>query len=73
MRGEGRGARGEGRGARGEGRGARGERPGARGEGRFIRGRNILTCVESEPPNFQSINLGLGSVYGQIKVSLGLV
>ena len=35
--------------------------------------RNIWTCVESEQPNFRSINLGLGSVYGQAKVSLGLV
>ena len=48
----------------------------------FFRGSRFLNeyldlvsniCVESGPPNFRSINLGLGSVYGQFKVSLGLV
>ena len=32
-----------------------------------------IWTVESGPPNFRSINLGLGSIYGQFKVSLELV
>ena len=43
----------------------------------FFRGSRFLKeyldlCAESGPPNFRSINLGLGSVYGQFMVSLGL-
>ena len=35
--------------------------------------RSIWTCVEFGPPNFRSINLELGSVYGQFEVSSCMV